>query len=265
MSTVHDLTPLLFKTGKASTKTSIIYKTKYTAYKLLLKNQIRRSEKIITPTNTVKKQIVSIFGKEVSDKIIPIYEGIDEALITVKPDTEIIKKNNIHNYFLYVGNFYPHKNVERLIEAFKSIPETHTLVLAGPNDFFAERMRELIKGFNLQKRVKMLHNTDKSELKALYINAQALVHASLSEGFGLPLIEAVSLDIPVIASNIEVYRELLNTNYVSFDPTDSKDIAGKIISFIEDKPKFDYNTILKKFSFKNMAEKHYQVYSELLS
>ncbi len=264
ISTVHDLTPLLFKTGKASTKPSLVYQLKFNAYKMLLQNQIKRSEKIITPTKTVKKQIISEFGTRVENKIIPVYEGMDKALLTIKPDETIVKKHNLQNYFLYVGNFYPHKNVEILIKAFTQVSHNYSLVLAGPNDFFANKMKKVIAEKKLDKRVIMIHNTNKAELKALYTNAVALIHASLSEGFGLPLIEAASLNLPVIASNIEVYKELLGSNYISFNPKSPEDIAIKVTQFIEKKPKFDYGSVTKKFSFEKMAQAHYEVYSELL-
>ncbi len=265
ISTVHDLTPLLFKTGKASTKSSLVYQTKYNVYKLLLQNQIRRSEKIVTPTQTVKKQIVAQFGTQVKEKIIPIYEGMDESLLSIKADANIIKKYNLHNYFLYVGNFYPHKNVETLIKAFSQVSDKYSLVLAGPDDYFANKMKEVTVEYKLDNRVIMIHNTNKAQLKALYSGAQALVHASLSEGFGLPLVEAAFLDVPVIASSIDVYKELFGANYVAFDPVDAKDIANKVTRFIEKKPIFDYRTVRKKFSFEKMAQEHYEVYTALLS
>lgn len=262
ISTIHDLTPLLFKTGKASTRSLLAYELKYRGFKLLLSNQVSKSVSIITPTKTIKNQIVEIYGDKYSQKIKPIYEGIDESLLSSKPDSSVLKKYKLKDYFLYVGNFYPHKNVETLINAFKKVPGDQMLVLVGPDDFFANRVQELITNSHLQKNVLILHGMNKEQLKALYQNAKALVHPSLSEGFGLPVIEAVFFDVPVIGSDIPVFKELLGNNYTSFNPRDEQSITDTIASF---KPsKCSYNEIKEKFSFEKMAKQHASLYRKAL-
>ena len=69
LSTIHDLTPLLFKTGKASTQTALQYEIKYNAFRLLLQHQVKKSIKIITPTKTVKNEIIAYFGNTYKEKI----------------------------------------------------------------------------------------------------------------------------------------------------------------------------------------------------
>ena len=102
------------------------------------------------------------------------------------------------------------------------------------------------------------------DLVYFYKNALALVHPSLSEGFGLPLIEAAYFNCPIIASDINVFKELLGNNYLSFNPNDVNDITSKIKIFIEKKPSFDYRNIIKKYSFEKMTNEIVKIYKKIL-
>ena len=264
MSTIHDLTPIHFKTGKASTKNRLVYEFKHLAFKHILKTQVINSSKIITPTATVKKQLLSYFGEKYGNKIDYIYEGISHEFFQAK-ENPILHNELGGKFFIYVGNFYPHKNVENLIKAFAQIKKSdHSLILIGPDDFFVARLHRLIQELGLEKKIKFHHNQSISDLVFFYKNAQALIHPSLSEGFGLPIIESMYFNLPIIASNIDVFRETLGNKYVSFTPKDIHDISTKINVFIENKPKFDYKGILKKFSFEKMSSRTFQNYQLIL-
>ena len=102
------------------------------------------------------------------------------------------------------------------------------------------------------------------DLVYFYKNALALVHPSLSEGFGLPLIEAAYFNCPIIASDINVFKELLGNNYLSFSFFSSFNISDKIKSFIEKKPRFDYKNIIKKYSFEKMTNEIVKIYKNIL-
>jgi glycosyltransferase involved in cell wall biosynthesis len=262
VATVHDVTPLLFKTGKASTKNQLIYQIKHFFFRVILRCQIKRAVKIITPTYTVKKQLINIYGEIISKKIFPIYEGVNYQIMKTKENKKLGKK--FDNFFIYVGNFYPHKNVERLIEAFKNINKKYKLILLGPDDYFSNRILRYIDTSKLNRDVFLFKNPLLSDLIFFYKNALALIHPSLSEGFGLPLIEAAYFNCPIIASNITVFKELLNNNYLSFDPNDTDDITRKINSFIEKKPSFNYENILKQYSFEKMTAETFKIYKEVL-
>ncbi|KKP52754.1 MAG: Mannosyltransferase B, partial [Candidatus Roizmanbacteria bacterium GW2011_GWA2_33_33] len=234
------------------------YNIKHLFFRIILRCQINRAIKIITPTNTVKEQLVEIYGQKISKKISAIYEGVNYQIMGSKENKELSKK--FSNFFIYVGNFYPHKNVEKLIEAFQNIDKKYTLILLGPDDFFSNKILQCIDTLKLSKNVLMLKNPTLSDLIFFYKNAEALIHPSLSEGFGLPLIEAAYFNCPIIASNIEVFKELLGNDYLSFNPKDTDDIVEKINSFIKNYPKFDYKNIIKKYSFEKMTEKTLKIY-----
>lgn len=261
IATVHDTTPLLFKTGKASTKNKLIYQIKHFVFKIVFWLQIHRAIKIITPTKTVKKEILRLYGDNFSNKIYPIYEGIDEKIINQKENNALRKKYK--DFFIYVGNFYPHKNVENLIRAFKDIDKKYKLILIGPDDYFTNKIFTFINQ-SKNKNIFLIKNPPLKDLIFFYKNALAIVHPSLSEGFGLPLIEAAYFNTPIIASNIAVFKELWKDQYISFNPRDIKDIAEKIKDFLVKKPKFNYKYILKNYSFKKMTEEIIKIYSNII-
>ena len=262
IATVHDVTPLLFKTGKASTKNQLIYNIKHLFFRTILRCQIKGSIKIITPTDTVKKQLEEIYGKELSKKIHFIYEGINYQIKESAENKKLAEK--FGNFFIYVGNFYPHKNVEKLIEAFKNIDKKYKLILLGPDDYFSDKTLQCIDTLELNRNIILLKNPSLSDLRFFYKNARALIHPSMSEGFGLPLIEAAYFNCPIIASDINVFKELLGNNYLSFNPNDVNDITSKIKIFIEKKPSFDYGNIIKKYSFEKMTNEIVKIYKKIL-
>lgn len=263
VATVHDITPLLFKTGKASTKNRFIYDLKHLLFRLILRCQIVRADRIITPTLTVKSQLEKIYGKRISNKISSIYEGVNYQIINSKENKQLAKK--FSNFFIYVGNFYPHKNVKSLIRAFSKVDTSSKLLLIGPNDFFSKRILRCIDTSKLSDKVILIKDPQLSDLVFFYTNAQALIHPSLSEGFGLPLIEAAYFNCPIIGSDIKVFKELLGNNYLSFDPNNVEDISAKIKTFIDKKPKYSYRDIMDKYSFKTMTDKTLKIYKEVLN
>ena len=255
ISTVHDVTPLLFKTGKASTKNPFIYMAKQSAFSYALKNQVERSEAIITPTNTVKEQLTMVYGDSIKDKITSIYEGVSYRLLFHGgEDKSLVRKP----YILYVGNFYPHKNVQLLIRAFAKSSSAYLLVLAGPHDYFLKRILDSLS-IDEKKYIIVKDKLTLSELATLYRHAEALIHPSTSEGFGLPIVEAMHFGVPIIASHIPVFQELLGTSYYSFDPFEEVSIVQAIHTFEEEKDK-KKNILGKEFSFSEMARKTVDLY-----
>lgn len=263
IATVHDLTPIQFRTGKASTRNPIFYSFKHEIFKFVLKTQVNNALKIITPTKTVKKQLVNYFPALSEKKIFPIYEGVDYQLSQTKENTELNKKFS-KPFFLYVGNFYPHKNVENLIRAFKEIPEEYDLVLSGPQDFFAGKIQKLIADSGLSTRITMQHASGRENLRYLYNHAVALIHPSLSEGFGLPLVEAMASNLPILASDIPVFRELLPADTPFFDPKSGTSIAQTVRTYLKSPKKPLYEALLAQYSFEKMTVETLDLYKSLL-
>lgn len=264
LATVHDLTPLKFRTGKASRRNPLVYAVKHKVFSIVLETQIRRAAAIVTPTRTVRDEIGETFGSTAAAKCHPLYEGVHADLLRVSPRKPYsFAWDETVPYALYVGNFYPHKNVESLVAAFKYVPKRLRLVLVGPEDYFARGIREQIQMCGLMDRVTLIHAAKEAELVYLYRGARMFVHASRSEGFGLPLIEAAYFNVPVVASNIRVFQELLGTAYTPFDQENPFDIAEKISNvFLQ--PKTKTTVDLARFDFKRMSRQHELLYSKLL-
>lgn len=263
IATVHDMTPLLFKTGKASTKSPFVYNLKLLAFKKVLSSQVKNSLAIITPTVSVKNELINYFGQEISPKIYPVYEGVSHEFLDIK-EKKSLERRFKKDFFIYVGNFYPHKNVLSLVRAFNQIKTNMELILLGPDDYFASRLYHYVNTVMHDTRIYFYHESTPQDLVFFYKNAKAIIHPSLSEGFGLPLVEAAYFNCPIIASDIPVFEEILGRNYLSFNPFDTDDIKAKIEEFIKTNPKFSYKQNLKKFSFAKMTEETLEIYKNYL-
>lgn len=261
--TIHDLIPFFYKTGQASTKSPLIYQFKHLVYKSLISNAIHRSTGIIVPSNAIKKQIVENFSKKVGKKITITYEGIDYLLKNLNQERKLKLKYK-KPFLFYLGNFYPHKNLENLIRAFSKIDTKDIkLILVGPDDFFTQRVENLVRQLNQKDRILLHKKPTRKDTVFFYKNALALVHPSQAEGFGLTLAEAVYYQLPIIASDIPVFSEIFENSFIKFNPKNVKDIQTKILSFLNKKPKFNYGKILKKISFKKMAQNTLKLYLQV--
>ncbi len=257
IATIHDTILLQHKTGKASTRSPIAYEIKHFGAKLAFSTQMRYASKIITPSKTVKQELVRLFGRE--EKIVPIYEGVNYEYIKATEDTSLKTVFKDDDFFIYVGNFYPHKNIESLIQAFARVSTNKKLILAGPEDFFRKQMQELVDKLGQNQRIFFYKKPTNSQLIYFYKHALALIHPSLSEGFCLPLVEAAYYKLPVIASDIPIFREVIDHAYQAFDPHDEAGIAHAIENFLKEK-KHAAPALLAEFSFKSMTEKIFALY-----
>ena len=254
ISTIHDVTPFLYKTGRASTKNPFLYTIKHNVFSYVLQNQVTFSKAIITPTKVVKEQLISLYGEAIKNKVYPLYEGVSYRLLSEQGGDSTVKEP----YLLYVGNFYPHKNVEFLIHAFAKSNSHYSLVLAGPNDYFLKR---ILCSLSVEEKKHIIIKEKQSlcELVTLYKNAKALIHPSVSEGFGLPLVEAMHFGIPIIASHIPVFQELLGNSYYSFDPFEESSLVSAIQNFEKEK-EAKVNNLSNDFSFIEMTKKTMDLY-----
>lgn len=258
VTTIHDLIIYHNETGKASTRNPLVYRLKRKAYEFVLKKSIKNSKSIIVPTYAVKEDITNTFAAN-ADKINVIYEGVDKNM-----GSSSKKKGNRKNYFLYVGNAYPHKNLEFLLETFGEFTKTNSkaeLILVGPNDYFYNNLKQKYK-----KNITFLHNISDTKLSKLYTEARALIHPSRAEGFGLTTLEAMANNCPVIASSIPVLKEVCQDHAFYFDPTDKNTLLKQIESIWKmDNKKLNTKTTdarkhAAKFAWHDAAEKTRDVY-----
>ena len=268
--TIHDLIIQNFSTGKASTLPSPVYKIKHAVYNKVLLHGITNSRSILVPSEYVKKDILNKFDVP-TDKITVTYEGVDDTLVNSKLKAKSANLENFKDikFFLYVGNAYPHKNVEFLIEGFTrfihlnpQMANTH-LVLVGREDYFYKRVKKTVpKDVNII----FLHDVADQELAYLYSKAVSFVSASMSEGFGLPLLEAMQLECLVVCSEIPVFKEICGKAAIYFNPTKPESLARVFESIFQmnERDKMllqkEGKDRAKLFSWSTMVKKTIDVY-----
>lgn len=270
--TIHDLILLKYPSKKITTLSPLFFVIKYWAYKKVLRHAIYDSQKIIAPSEFVKKDILANF-KVPAEKIVVIYEGkpplppLRKGGTTFKP----LNLSTFKPYLLYVGVAYPHKNLEGLIKAFQIFCNRYSkdyhLVLTGQENYFYQRLK---KQFNLStfKPLNLLTFTGfipDSQLPALYQNASLYLFPSFYEGFGLPGLEAMSYGLPILASNSSCLPEIYGQAALYFNPRDPAEMAELINKVLSDKnlqedlrqKGFEQ---VKKYSWEEMARKTMEVY-----
>lgn len=264
--TVHDLIINHFSTGKATTLPLPLYKLKRVGYKFILKKAISDAKKVIVPSLATKNEILSSYNQDVKkDNIVVTPEGVDDSISDFSP--LVFKKDA--RYFLYVGNAYPHKNLEKLTQAFNFFSELHPeykLYLAGNKDFFYKKLL----AENKNKNIEFLGFVKDDELSKLYKQAEATFVPSLMEGFGLTTLEAMKMGSLVAASDIPSLKEVCTQNAFYFNPKDAisiKRIMEEIITISDAEKKKRISEARKhaeSFSWEKTAQLTLEVYQACL-
>ncbi|MCX7779255.1 MAG: glycosyltransferase family 4 protein [Patescibacteria group bacterium] len=263
--TIHDLIISKFPESrrKATTLPYFLYQVKLIFYQLIIKNAVKLAKKIIVVSKATKKDVMEILKAD-PKKIEVIYEGVD-----------LIKIQNsnfeIQNYILYVGAAYPHKNLERLLLAFKNLNISHLkLILVGKNDYFYQRLKKYSQKLGLNDQVIFKGEVSDEELANLYQNALFFIFPSLSEGFGLPGLEAMAYGTPVLASTLSSLPEIFGEAAYYFNPYDVEEIKRAMNKLLTDENlrknlKEKGFKQIKKYSWQRMAEKILEIYKNIQS
>src|SRR5690349_13056512 len=230
--TIHDLILLRYPTRRATTLNAVTYGLKYAAYRLTIALAAWRARAIITVSECTKKDIVRELGVK-PERVIVTYEasdGVEVGQLTIPGTFDPAAKGILKPYFLYVGNAYPHKNLERLLRVFRKLKENGLeaqLVLVGKMDYFYGRLQDEARADGLLERNDAVFYgyAEESELAELYRRARAYVFPSLLEGFGLPPLEAMRYGTPVAAADSSCLPEILDDAAVYFDPENAVQMA----------------------------------------
>ncbi len=263
VTTIQDLTALRF-TNPATNP--IVFKLKQLVYAGVIKTAARKSKRLITISKFVEQDILH-FTSAKADKITVTYESADKILDQPEPYLEADAKT----YIMYVGRPTPHKNLWRLIEAFKILRETHPdlhLVLVGPHDANYASIASRVDDEQIANIIFTGFVPD-AQLRWLYEHCAAYIFPSLSEGFGLPGLEAMHYGAPVVSSNATCLPEIYGDSVLYFDSLNSGDMAAKIGQVLDD-PALAKELVvkgsaqLKKYSWQRMAEQTLAVYCQAL-
>ncbi len=263
--TIHDLIKH-HSTGRATTTKSVLsYPVKRLAYFLTIKSSINKSQKILTPSNWVKKDILKHYSVNQA-KIIVTPEAADKTYFHTKPSLNRPLKSP---YLIYVGNAYPHKNLIQLIKAVQKT--TLKLIIVTGRDIFYQRLRQTIRELKVQQVVKIKGFTSDKSLKSLYFHSTAFISTSLFEGFGLPGLEALASKTLVLASKRASMPEVYQKHAFYFNPDDLDNIVNQITQVTQLTPSQRQArlqaglTHAQSFSWQKTAKATLKVYEDCLS
>ena len=201
----------------------------------------RRAERILTASETSKSDILR-YCDVPAERITVIHHAIDDRFASEPQEADIQRTRERYQldgpFALYVGNIKPHKNLERLIDAFHLVRregfERLKLLIIGDEISKYPRLRRAVDRYKLHKHVRFQGFVGDETLAALYRLATVFVFPSLYEGFGLPPLEAMASGTPVVASNTSSLPEVLGDAAVLVDPYSAQSIASGIQQVLDD-------------------------------
>lgn len=239
------------------------------------KQSVKWADRVITISNFSKLEIIEHFDID-AEKIDVIPLGVNnlwgEAL-EKKYIQGVKNKYQIADSFLIsVGTLQPRKNTLRLIEAFqalhKDIRKNTQLIIVGRLGWGCNDVIEKLKSLEQQKNIVWLNYLEETELRALIQSATAIVHPSLYEGFGLPVLEAFSAGIPVVTSNITALPEVAENAAVMINPYDIESISDGMQNILESGDDFRNMLIARGkaraqlFSWESTAKDTLEIYKK---
>ncbi len=207
------------------------------------KYSVKKAKAVITISNSSRFDIIKAYDLPEA-KVHVIYPGIKDIIDLephIYPMNELSTKYQITDeYILFVGTLQPRKNIKRLIEAFSKLisepkHKNMQLIIVGKKGWQYEDILAAPDEFNIPTQVKFLDYVHDEDLPQLYKNAICYVLPSLYEGFGLPILEAMQYDCPVITSNISSMPEAGGDAALYVNPTDTDDIMKKMKKLVESK------------------------------
>ncbi len=228
------------------------------------KYALKHAYKIIAVSNNTKKDLVRLYGGD-PKKIEVVYHGVNK---NQKPKTKNQKyKSKIKN-ILYLGRLERKKNVDRLVKAFNVLKTKyevpHKLVLAGPPGYGFKEIEKVIKDSKARDDIIQKGYITEEEKWQLLKGADVFSFPSLYEGFGMPVLEAQSVGLPVVTSNISSLPEVVGESALKVNPLNIEEIAESIYRVVSD-DKLRQNLVnrgyenIKRFSWEKCARETLRV------
>ena len=236
-----------------------------------------RSARVLTVSEASKRDILEYFRVPES-KVTVIYNAIDERFHEEPPADEVMRVQERYQltdpFILYAGNIKPHKNLERLIEAFHMVRrgelEHIKLLIIGDEISKYATLRRAVHRYKLHKHVRFFGFVPDATLAILYRLARVFVFPSLYEGFGLPPLEAMASGTPVITSNLSSLPEVVGDAAMLIDPYQPDAIAGAMRRVLQDERLRDDLrerglARVREFSWGRSVKRVREIYDEVLA
>jgi len=259
--TCHDLVPLHFPE-----QVPLLHRH-FLLY--FLPKFLRHADRVLTVSEYVRQDIAQTCGISL-EKITTIYNGCREGFVPLKElDKQFVRENfsEGESYFFYAGAIHPRKNIPRLIRAFDLFKAKTSaslkLLLAGRFAWQTGEVRSAYEQSSHRSDIHFLGYVSEEDLARLTAAATAMTYLSLSEGFGLPMLEAMYCDTPVLAANASCLPEIAGEAALLVDPLSEMAIAEGLEKLWDDLD-FAQNLVVKgriqreKFSWDRAAEEVYE-------
>lgn len=256
-NTIHDLTAFYYP--ETMNKKSMYY------FKYSIINAIKVSERIITVSETSKRDIIKEFG---NINISVIKNGISKVFTTFMYDENknkyIKEKYNLpDSYIMSLGTLEPRKNLKILIEAYVEIKKKNIikekLVLVGRKGWKFDKLFKNLNIDDIKDDIVFTGFVDDEDLPYIYKNTELFVFPSIYEGFGIPVIEAMYMESKVIVSDIDVMDEVCGESVIKFKNQNIQSLLKNIISVIQNKDQYksyDINkAIAESYNWTNESKK----------
>lgn len=231
--TVHDLIPITFYTRPGNPMPRRM--RLYFRWNLSAAMKARR---IIAVSESSRREIIALLNVP-EHKVVTIHNGIDLAQWSGANGNEGANPYaGGRPYLLFGGSHEPRKNLVRLLDAFdvavsNGLPHDLVMIVDAGSGHAGTTLRHA-RSLRCSDRLHFLSSLDEADLIALYRGADLFVFPSLSEGFGLPPLQAMASGLPVLASDLPVMREILGDAACFVDPTDVAAMADGIVELVSD-------------------------------
>ena len=232
VAVMHDLAFMHFKEG--------INKLEEAYYNYFFPKYAHKAKRLIAVSNYTKQDIVTEFNIN-PNKIDVVYNAPSKGFVPLNNDlqNEVRDKFSVGlPYFCYVGAMHPRKNIETLLEAFDafktSTQSNFKLVIVGRKAWQNEGIDRAYQNMKHQQDVIFTGRVSEDDLHHLTASAFAMVYIPFFEGFGLPIVEAMACDVPVITSNVTSMPEVADEAGILVSPIDAKEVAQAMINLASD-------------------------------
>ena len=197
----------------------------------------RNADKIIAISESTKRDIMSFFSVP-EEKITVVYQGCHPCFRQSVPDEkkrEIQRKHKLpRRFLLYVGSIESRKNLLLAVKALTRLPEDIHLVAIGKATPYQAKVETYARQSGLASRLHIRNDFPFSDLPAVYQSAVVFLYPSFFEGFGIPIIEALSSGVPVVATTGSCLEEAGGPNSIYVNPEDDSELAARILEIAND-------------------------------
>ena len=235
-------------------------------YDFKTKKAIQKASRLIMTSHATQSQVENYYPQAKGNSVV-IYQAVDPSFCAVESVGAVKEKNA--PYFVYQSSFTQRKNHAVLVEAFALIQHQTewNLTLIGLNGPTLEPVKLQIETLGLGNRITCLVDQNREAMIDCVKSASGFVYPSLSEGFGIPLAEALAAGLPMAVSNISVFRELVEDLPVYFHPNRADEMAAAMISITTQEEQTRQRLMRPSLQYKidpqNIASQLIQTYSGL--